>query len=164
MGLSIMLGIFLFGRHYNIPRERIISQAKVSKVILDALPSLSLVLIIMGGILGGIFTATEASAIAVIYALFLGFVYRELKFKDMYPILIDSVITTSIVLLMVATSSAMSWSMANADIPTFISNFVLEASTNPLTIILLMNVILLVVGTFMDMTPAVLISPQFSYL
>lgn len=157
MGLSIMLGIFLFGRHYNIPRERIISQAKVSKVILDALPSLSLVLIIMGGILGGVFTATEASAIAVVYALFLGLVYRELKFKDMYPILIESVITTSIVLLMVATSSAMSWSMANADIPTFISNFVLEASTNPLTIILLMNVILLVVGTFMDMTPAVLI-------
>ncbi len=157
MGLGIMVGIFLLGKRYNIPREKIVFKEKASKVILDALPSLSLVIIIMGGILAGIFTATEASAIAVVYALILGFVYRELKIKDMFPVMIESVVTTSIVLLMVATSSAMSWAMANADIPTFIADFVMQTSTNPIMVILLMNVILLVVGTFMDMTPAVLI-------
>ncbi len=157
MGLGIMIGIFLLGKRYNIPTEKIVFKEKASKVVLDALPSLSLVVIIMGGILAGVFTATEASAIAVVYALLLGVLYRELKMKDMFPVLIESVVTTSIVLLMVATSSAMSWAMANADIPTFISDFVMETSTNPIMVILLMNVILLVVGTFMDMTPAVLI-------
>ncbi len=157
MGLSVMVGIFLLGKKYNIPRDRIIVTEKKRKVIWDAIPSLTLVIVIMGGILGGIFTATEASAIAVVYALILGFAYRELKFNDLFPVLVDSVITTSIVLLMVATSSAMSWAMANADIPTQIADFVLETSTNPIMVILLMNLILLVVGTFMDMTPAVLI-------
>ncbi|CAM3877402.1 Sialic acid TRAP transporter permease protein SiaT [Vibrio aerogenes CECT 7868] len=157
MGLGIMIGIMLLGKRYNIPREKIVFQEKTSKVIWDALPSLGLVVIIMGGILAGIFTATEASAIAVVYALILGIAYRELKLDDMMPLLIESVVTTSIVLLMVATSSAMSWSMANADIPTFIADFVMETSTNPIVVILLMNVILLVIGTFMDMTPAVLI-------
>lgn len=157
MGLGIMIGIFLFGKRYGIPAERIEFTEKKRKVVLDALPSLGLVVIIMGGILGGVFTATEASAIAVVYSLILGIVYRELKMKDMMPLLIESVVTTSIVLLMVATSSVMSWSMANADIPGFIADFVLAASENPIMVMLLMNVILLVVGTFMDMTPAVLI-------
>lgn len=157
MGLGIMTGIFLLGSKFNIPREKYEFSQKSSKVILDAMPSLGLVIIIMGGILAGIFTATEASAIAVVYSLILGFIYKELKTRDLFPILVDSVVTTSIVLLMVATSSAMSWSMANADIPTFISDFILAASENPLMIILLMNIILLIIGTFMDMTPAVLI-------
>lgn len=157
MGLGIMLGIFFLGKRYNIPREKIVFEGKSSRVILDALPSLSLVVIIMGGILIGVFTATEASAIAVVYSLLLGFGYRELKLAHLMPVLIESVVTTSIVLLMVATSSAMSWAMANADIPGFISEFILQASNNPIIIILLMNVILLIVGTFMDMTPAVLI-------
>ena len=157
MGLSVMVGIFLLGKRYKMPTEKIVLKEKTSKVMIDALPSLSLVIIIMGGILAGIFTATEASAIAVVYALVLGFAYRELKKEDMFPLLVDSVVTTSIVLLMVATSSAMSWAMANADIPNIIAEFVLETSTNPIMVILLMNVILLVVGTFMDMTPAVLI-------
>lgn len=157
MGLGIMVGVLLFGKRYKIPQEKIVQKEKTMKVIWDAIPSLFLVLIIMGGIVGGAFTATEASAIAVVYSLILGFAYRELKFKDLAPILLDSVITTSIVLLMIATSSAMSWSMANADIPGAIADFVLNYSTNPLVIMLLMNLILLVVGTFMDMSPAVLI-------
>ena len=157
MGLGIMIGILLLGKKYKIPQEKIVQKEKTMKVIWDAIPSLFLVLIIMGGILGGAFTATEASAIAVVYSLILGFAYRELKFKDLAPILLDSVITTSIVLLMIATSSAMSWSMANAHIRAAIADFVLNYSTNPLVIMLRMNLILLVVGTFMDMSPAVLI-------
>ena len=157
MGLGVMVGIFLLGKRYHIPQQKIVFKEKATKVVLDAIPSLTLVVIIMGGILAGIFTATEASAIAVVYALVLGIAYRELKMKDMFPVLIESVVTTSIVLLMVATSSAMSWAMANADIPNFIADFVMQTSTNPIVVVLLMNVILLVIGTFMDMTPAVLI-------
>ncbi|MZI93162.1 TRAP transporter large permease subunit [Vibrio sp. CAIM 722] len=157
MGLGVMVGIFLLGKRNHIPQQKIVFKEKATKVVLDAIPSLTLVVIIMGGILAGIFTATEASAIAVVYALVLGIAYRELKMKDMFPVLIESVVTTSIVLLMVATSSAMSWAMANADIPNFIADFVMQTSTNPIVVVLLMNVILLVIGTFMDMTPAVLI-------
>ncbi|CAG23378.1 Hypothetical TRAP-type C4-dicarboxylate transport system, large permease component [Photobacterium profundum SS9] len=157
MGLSIMVGIFLLGKRYNIPQQKIVIEKSATKVIFDAIPSLLLVLIIMGGIIGGVFTATEASAIAVMYALVLGFVYRELKIADLPSILLDSVLTTSIVLLMIATSSAMSWGMANADIPNAIADFVMNYSSNPIVVILLMNLVLLVVGTFMDMSPAVLI-------
>lgn len=157
MGLGIMVGIFLLGKRNGVPTEKILFTEKASKVVLDALPSLGMVIVVMGGILGGAFTATEASAISVVYSLVLGFIYRELKLKDMFPILLDSVVTTSIVLLMVATSSAMSWAMANAEIPNIISDFVMQASKDPTIVMILMNVILLVVGTFMDMTPAVLI-------
>jgi tripartite ATP-independent transporter DctM subunit len=157
MGLGIMIGIFLLGKRNKIPQQKIVLTQNPLKIMFDALPSLLLVVIIMGGIVGGAFTATEASAIAVIYSLALGFIYRELKVNDLPHILIDSVLTTSIVLLMIATSSAMSWAMANADIPNAIAEFVLSFSSNPIIILLLMNVVLLVVGTFMDMSPAVLI-------
>ncbi|RKF17881.1 TRAP transporter large permease subunit [Alginatibacterium sediminis] len=157
MGLGIMIGIFLLGKRYKIPQQKIVLEQRPLNVIFDALPSLLLVVIIMGGIVGGVFTATEASAIAVVYSLFLGFAYKELKVKALPSILLDSVLTTSIVLLMIATSSAMSWAMANADIPNAIAEFVLNYSSNPIVIMLLMNVVLLVVGTFMDMSPAVLI-------
>lgn len=157
MGLSIMLGVVLFGKKFKVPQEKFIVTERASKILLDAIPSLLLVVVIMGGIVGGIFTATEASAIAVLYSFILGFAYRELKIKYLPEILIESVVTTSIVLLMIATSCAMSWAMANADIPAAISDFVLNFSSNPIMIMLLMNVILLVVGTFMDMSPAVLI-------
>jgi tripartite ATP-independent transporter DctM subunit len=157
MGLGIMIGIFLLGKKNKIPQQKIVMTKHPLKIIFEALPSLLLVVIIMGGIVGGAFTATEASAIAVVYSLALGFIYRELKVNDLPSIMIDSVLTTSIVLLMIATSSAMSWAMANADIPNAIAEFVLNFSSNPIVILLLMNLVLLVVGTFMDMSPAVLI-------
>jgi len=157
MGLGIMIGIFLLGKRNKVPQEKIVLDKPPLKILFEAFPSLLLVVIIMGGIVGGAFTATEASAIAVVYSLVLGFVYKELKIKYLPSILLDSVLTTSIVLLMIATSSAMSWAMANADIPNAIAEFVLNYSSNPIVIMLLMNIVLLVVGTFMDMSPAVLI-------
>lgn len=157
MGLSVMVGVYLFGKKYDVPAETIKLEQSVLKTIIDALPSLFMIFIIMGGIVGGIFTATEASAIAVIYSLMLGFIYKEIKIKDLNRIVVDSVVITAIVLMMIGTSSSMSWAMANADIPAFISNFVLEFSDNPIVILILINIIFLVVGTFMDMSPAILI-------
>ncbi|WP_354005741.1 TRAP transporter large permease [Aeromonas caviae] len=134
------------------------SFAMVMRAFWDAIPSLLLVVVVMGGILGGIFTATEASAIAVVYTFVLSvLIYREVKFKDLPAIMLDSVITTAIVLLLIGISVGMSWAMTNADIPYTISDALMNVSDNPLVILLIINVILLIVGVFMDMTPAVLI-------
>lgn len=123
-----------------------------------ALPSLLLLIIVIGGIVAGIFTATEASAIAVLYTLILSMVvYKEAKWKDLPGILLDTTATTSIVLLLVATSMGMSWVLSYENIPQGVSDMLLNVSNNPIVVLLLINVLLLLVGTFMDMTPAVLI-------
>jgi tripartite ATP-independent transporter DctM subunit len=123
----------------------------------DAVPSLLLLIIVIGGILAGIFTATEASAIAVLYALLLALVYGEVKLKHLPAILLKSVRVTSIVLLLVATSIGMSWAMSFANIPQNVSEGLLSLSSDKIVILLVINLILLFVGIFMDMTPAVLI-------
>ena len=124
----------------------------------DALPSLALIIIVIGGIVAGIFTATEASVIAVLYAGFLSLViYREVKWKDMPQLLVKSAETTAVVMLLIATSSAMSWILSYENIPQSLSSALLALSSDPVMILLTINLILLLVGTFMDMTPAVLI-------
>ncbi|TVR73053.1 MAG: TRAP transporter large permease subunit [Marinilabiliales bacterium] len=123
----------------------------------SAVPSLLLLVIVIGGILAGIFTATEASAIAVLYALILALIYGEVRIKDLPDILLKSVRVTSIVLLLVAASIGMSWAMSFANIPQNVSEGLLSISTNKIVILLIINLILLFVGVFMDMTPAVLI-------
>lgn len=126
--------------------------------LFGAIPSLFLIVLIIGGIIGGAFTPTEAGAIAVLYSLTLSLVcYRELTFKDLYPILLKSVATTAIVMLLIGASSAMSWLMSYESIPQTISQTLLTLSENPLIILLIINLTLLLIGTFMDMTPAVLI-------
>lgn len=124
----------------------------------DALPSLALVIIVIGGIVGGFFTATEASVIAVLYAGFLSLVvYKEVKWSDMPQLLVKSAETTAIVMLLIATSSAMSWILSYENIPQSLSTALLALSSDPIMILLTINLILLIVGIFMDMTPAVLI-------
>jgi tripartite ATP-independent transporter DctM subunit len=158
IGLMIMVvcGIISYTRGYGAGSET--SIAHILRSCLRALPSLLLVIIILGGILGGIFSATEASAIAVAYALLLAVViYREVSVADLPRILLASGKTTAIVMLLIGCSQAMSWFLAYEQIPQSISNSLLGISDNPLVIFLIINCLLLVVGTFMDMTPAVLI-------
>ncbi len=124
---------------------------------LRALPSLLLIVVVIGGILAGIFTATEAGAIAVLYSLALSWVYREISLKDLYPILLKSAETTAIVMFLIAASVAMSWVLAYHSLPSQVASSLLGLSDNPLVILLIINLALLVVGAFMDMTPAVLI-------
>lgn len=126
--------------------------------LFGAVPSLFLIFLIIGGIIGGFFTPTEAGAIAVLYSLAVSLCfYKELSFKDLYPILLKSVNTTAIVMLLIGASSAMSWLMSYELIPQTISQTLLALSDNPLMILLIINITLLLIGTFMDMTPAVLI-------
>jgi TRAP-type C4-dicarboxylate transport system permease large subunit len=120
--------------------------------------TLLLILIVIGGILKGIFTATEAAAIAVVYAFFLSVVvYREIKLKQLPEILLQTGITTAVVMLLIGASSGMSWIMTMANIPQTVSAALLGLSDNPIVILLTINALLLFVGTFMDMTPAILI-------
>lgn len=158
MGLALMIVAALIAKKRNYPVSAKPTRRVVLQKTLDALPSLGLIVIIMGGIIGGIFTATEASAIAVVYTLLLAVVfYREVNLKQLPAIILESVITTSIVLLLIGASMGMSWAMANADIPYMISDALMAVSENPLVVLLIINLILLIVGVFMDMTPALLI-------
>ena len=122
-----------------------------------AVPSLMMLVLVIGGIVAGYFTATEASAIAVLYALVLALIYNEMTIKDLPDVLLHSVKTTAIVLFLVSTSIGLSWIMAYENIPQTVSAALLNISDNPFVILIIINVILLVVGTFMDMTPAILI-------
>ncbi|KAB7528605.1 TRAP transporter large permease subunit [Flagellimonas olearia] len=129
----------------------------IVKTFVDALPSLLLLVIVIGGIVAGIFTATEASAIAVLYSLILGFVYKEISFKNLPNILLDSSVTTAMVLLLIAASIGMSWAISYENIPQATSDVLLGISDNVVVVLLIINAILLFVGIFMDITPAVLI-------
>ena len=125
--------------------------------MLDSLPSLSLIIIVIGGIVAGVFTATEASGISVVYALVLAFLYKELKLTDLPGIILQSVVTTAIVTLLIGASMGLSWTMSYENIPQDVTAALLSVSSNKIVILLIINLTLLVVGTFMDMTPAVLI-------
>jgi len=151
-----LLGLFLAYSVYKSATNWTFFKFALRKFI-DALPSLLMLVIVIGGIVAGFFTATEASAIAVLYALILSFIYREITVKDLPAIILRSIRTTCIVLLLVATSIGMSWIMSFENIPQSVSAGLLSLSDNPIVILLVINFILLFVGVFMDITPAVLI-------
>lgn len=131
---------------------------RLGKTTLAALPALSLIVVVIGGIVTGIFTATEGSAIAVVYALFLSVVvYKSIDAKKMYRILVDSAETSGMVVFLIGVSNIMSWVMAFTGIPQAISEALLGLTQNPIAILMIINVILLLAGTFMDVTPAILI-------
>lgn len=158
MGLFIMLvcGGFAYKKKY--PCEARSSIKAILFSFRRAFPSLFLIIVVIGGILAGIFTATEAAAIAVVYAFFLTVViYREIPLKAISGLLLQTGITTAVVMLLIGASSGMSWIMTMANIPQTVSAALLILSDNPILILLAINVLLLCVGTFMDMTPAILI-------
>lgn len=132
------------------------------KTTIRALPSLSLIVVVIGGIVTGVFTATEGSAIAVIYALILGICYRNISLKSFWKIVVDSAKMSGMIVFLIGVSNILGWVMAFTQIPQAISGVLLGITKNPIVILLIMNVILLVAGTFMDVTPAILIfTPLF---
>lgn len=157
LGLALMFIGGFYAKKNNYPVLEKVSSKEAIKVTINALPSLSLLVVIIGGIVSGVFTATEASAIAVVYALVLTVIYRELDLNQIPQVLLDAVKTTSIVVLLVGASMGMSWVMSYVNIPQTVSDMLLSFSENKIVVLLLINVILLFVGTFMDITPAVLI-------
>tara|TARA_B100000809_G_scaffold19840_1_gene17452 strand:- start:22406 stop:23701 length:1296 start_codon:yes stop_codon:yes gene_type:complete len=158
LAAALMVVCAIYAKKHNYPLGKRSTLAEVFKAGLAALPALFLIFLVIGGILSGVFTATEAGVIAVLYALLLSVgIYREVKISDLANILLKSVETTAVVMLLIAASSAMSWILSYTNIPQDLSAAMLALSDNPIMILLMINLILLMVGTFMDMTPAVLI-------
>lgn len=158
MGLALMIVAGIISRRKRYPVcERISLRETVSRTI-DAIPSLGMIALVIGGIVGGWFTATEASAVAVAYAFLLAVViYREVPWREIPQVLLDASTTTAIVMLLVGASIAMSWIMSYENIPQNVSAYLIGLTDSRIVILLIINVVLLLVGTFMDMTPAVLI-------
>jgi len=157
MGLACMFVAYIYAKKNNYPVSEKVTFKEGFKVFLDAIPSLMLIVIVIGGIVFGVFTATEGAAIAVVYTLILSIFYKSLTWEGMREILIKTAVTTGVIMFLVASSSAMSWIMAFTGIPQAISNTIMSISDNTIVILFIMNVTLLIVGTFMDLTPAVLI-------
>ena len=158
VGLSIMAVGGLMARRRGYGAGERSTWSDIARAFRRAFLSMLLIVIVLGGILGGVFSATEAAAIAVAYALLLGMVvYRGVKPRDLPRILLHAGRTTAVVMLIIGTSQAMSWALAYENIPQAVSAALLKVSENPIVLLLIINLVLLCVGTFMDMTPAILI-------
>ncbi|EDH3765573.1 TRAP transporter large permease subunit [Salmonella enterica subsp. enterica] len=157
-GVGCMLVTLVVAKRRNYRVFFTVQKGMALKVAVEAIPSLLLIVIIFGGIVQGIFTAIEASAIAVVYTLLLTMVfYRTLKIKDLPAILLQTVVMTGVIMFLLATSSAMSFSMSITNIPAALSDMILGISANKLVILLVITVFLLIIGAFMDIGPAILI-------
>ena len=155
---SCMVIVYLYAR--KRPELKVTERVgfgQGAKTILAAVPALLLIVVVIGGILAGVFTPTEGSNIAVIYSLALSFAYRTVKVRQLPKMLLDAARTTSVVMFLVGVSSIMGFVMSFARIPAMASELIFSVSNNPIVILLLISVILLLLGCFMDPTPAVLI-------
>ena len=157
-GLACMVVIYIYAKKRGYTSSKRYALKEKTKIILEALPCLLMIIIVIGGIIGGIFTATEGAVVAVVYSLILSLVfYKSIKVSELPKLLMDSAEMTGIIIFLIGVSSIMSWVMAFTGIPAAISGVMLGISSNKYVILLIINVILLIVGTFMDMTPACLI-------
>lgn len=157
-GLACMAVIYFIAKKRGYRSTSKFTGKEKINVLLQAIPCLLLIIIVIGGIIAGIFTATEGSVVAVVYSLLLSlFGYKSIKLKDLPKILIESAEMTGIIIFLIGVSSIMSWVMAFTNIPSLVSEGLLSISDNKFVILFIINIILLIVGTFMDMTPACLI-------
>lgn len=157
MGLVTMAIAYVHARKAGYPTSPRPSLAEAGRVTLRAIPSLLLIVVVVGGIVAGVFTATEGAAVAVLYCLVLSLIYRSMSWAAFKEVLLGTAATSGIILFLISASSALSWVMAYTGIPDAISAAVLSVSGSTYVVYLLMVVVLLVVGTFMDITPAILI-------
>ncbi|MEC7262129.1 MAG: TRAP transporter large permease [Bacteroidota bacterium] len=156
-GLLLMVVTVFWAKKKGYGTGKRTSVVQVFKTFVDAVPSLFLLVLVIGGIVAGIFTATEASAIAVLYSLLLGFAYKQITFQKLPQIFLNASSTTAVVMLLIAASMSMSWALSFEHIPQDISSGLLSITDNKIALLLIINLILLFVGIFMDITPAVLI-------
>jgi tripartite ATP-independent transporter DctM subunit len=159
LGLSMMALSYYMAVRYHYPRETgVFRWTDLGREFLSALPALFAPVIILGGILGGIFTATEAAAVAVLYAYFLGaVVYRELNLKKMADIFVQSGTTTAVLLLIIGMANIFAWVLTAEQIPTRVAQALLSLTDNPFMILLLINFFLLFIGMFLEGGAAIII-------
>ncbi|TMU57343.1 TRAP transporter large permease [Flagellimonas algicola] len=158
LGVGLMLVAYVIARKKNYPKHARSSLSQVARGFVDTFWSLLMTFIILFGIIAGIFTPTEASVIAVIYALVIGrFVYGKLNFKNVQVVLIDSIKTSSSLMILVGFANLFGWILITEQIPQTISSEILGFSSNKYVVLLLINLLLIVVGTFMETIAALLI-------
>lgn len=158
LGLFQMGVVWFYSRKRGYPKSRRASFKEFLRVSLDAFLVLLMPLIILGGILSGIFTPTESACIAVFYALIIGlFVYRDIHVQDLPRILTRTGATSSMVLLVIGTASIFSWILASEEIPQMVTASILSLTESRVLILLLMNLLLLIIGTFMELTASLII-------
>lgn len=157
-GLACMLVIYFLAKKKGYQStKRFTTQEKI-RVCLQAIPCLLMIVIVIGGIIAGVFTATEGSVVSVVYSLILSmFFYKSLKLSELPKLFLESAQMTGIIIFLIGVSSIMSWVMAFTGIPGAVSDTMLGISSNRYVILFIINILLLLVGTFMDMTPACLI-------
>ena len=165
---GVIMGLFLMGVSYVIskrrgyPREARSSLREVARSFVASFWAMLMPLIILGGILGGVFTPTEAAAVAVVYAYVIGsFVYRELKVRDLPRIFMSSAVSTGIVMLIIATANLLGWVLSYAQIPEAMTEFFLSVSSETWVIYLLINIVLLILGCFMNPTAIIIVMVPF---
>lgn len=154
---------YFIARKRNYPAEERLTLSDAWQIVKDAIWAALMPVVILGGILTGVFTPTEAGVIAVVYAFLVGkFVYKEVAWKDIPKIFKEAIIGTTVVMFLIATASLFSWILTSERIPQAVASFFLSLSTDRNVILFLINVMLLIVGTFMDVTPAlILLMPVF---
>ena len=158
IGLGFLIFCYVIARIKGYPKEEAVSRGETWRRFKNAIWALLMPLIIVFGIRGGIFTATEGAVVAVVYSLVLSlFFYRSISWRDLPQIFKDSAELTGIIIFLIGVSSIMSWVMAFTGLPGAISDAMLSISNNRYVILIIINILLLIVGTFMDMTPACLI-------
>ncbi|PIC83828.1 TRAP transporter large permease [Sporosarcina sp. P1] len=158
LGLGLMIPTYLISVKRNYPKGERKSFKEISSSFLGAFWALFMTVIILVGILGGIFTPTEASVIAVLYALVIGiFVYKELPIRKIPEIMLDSMTSTASIMLLVGFANLFGWIMVSEQIPQLVASTILGISSNPIIVIILINILLLFVGTFMETIAALVI-------
>lgn len=157
MGLGTMFVAYIYAKKHNYKVSGSVPLSVWIKVSLDAIPSLLLIVVVIGGIVEGIFTATEGAGVSVLYCLLLSLCYRNITIKSFIKILYDSAVISAVILFLISASTAMSYVMVRTGIPATLSKAILSVSDNKYILFLLINLILLVIGMFLDMTPAILI-------
>jgi tripartite ATP-independent transporter DctM subunit len=158
MGLTLMVMVAVIARREGMARQAFGGFAAIGRAFLHCFFAIMTPVVILGGMFSGWFTPTEAAAVACLYALFLGFVvYRTLHWRQLGPILVDTAMTTGVVMLLVMAAAALGWCISISRVPQTLTPLILAAITSPLVFLLLVNVLLLVVGCFMEALAAMLI-------
>ncbi|MDC7223332.1 MAG: TRAP transporter large permease, partial [Spirochaetales bacterium] len=159
LGLSLMVAAYVIAVKRNYPKGQKVSRKEALRITRDALLGLFTAVIVVGGVISGIFTATESAAFACIYAFVISFfVYKELTIKKMNLVLMNSLKTLAMVLGLLTASNAFGWLMAYLRVPMMVTNALLAVSDNRVVILLLINLLLLVLGCIMDMAPLIMIT------
>lgn len=159
LALSLMVAAYFVARKRGYPTEPFPGLAALGHIFINAMPGLILILIIFGGVRSGVFTASESSNIAVVYAaLITFFVYRSLTWKDFVEATFAAVRTTAMVLMVIGCAASFGWLLAYTRVPAQMVALLQGVSDNPIVILLLLNVVLLILGTFMDMSPLIVIT------